>query len=232
MKATFAIITNKFNDANFVSKAQIKQMSNDGHEIAGHTHTHPHLVTDNLTDAEIDYELKRCYYELEMLDVNPELFVHPYGDRNDITEEAVARYFRRSTIDKFPANGDVTSSPYPFSRYEQVRMSFDAKANNISNLAECKTAIDEALVLKQWVCFTIHPQYAEYSTSNPIYVQRRQDVTDLINYAESLDIPVVTTRVANKLYQNQLELGNKKFDGDQYYSIGADGSEDGNLLNL
>ena len=232
VKATFMIITNKFEDATFVSKAEVKQLYSDGHEIGGHTHTHPYLATGGLTDAQIDYEVKRCYYELEILNVNPELFVHPFNDRNATTEETVGRYFKRSTIDKFPANGDVTSSPYPFSRYEQVRMSFDAKANSVSNLAECKTAVDEAFALKQWVCFTIHPQYAEYSTSNPIYVQRRQDVTDLIDYAKSLDIPVVNTRVANKLYKNQLELGNKKFNGDQYFTIGTDGSEDGNLLNL
>jgi peptidoglycan/xylan/chitin deacetylase (PgdA/CDA1 family) len=78
-KTTQFIITGNYANPTYVTQGQVLQMSADGHEIAAHTRTHPHLPT--LTAQQQQDEIQGGYQDLcGLLRRCPQDFAYPYGD--------------------------------------------------------------------------------------------------------------------------------------------------------
>src|SRR5690554_2788394 len=232
VKSSFAIITGRFGDPNYYTKERIVELSALGHDIAGHTHNH--YYTGDLPLPEQEFELQRCKTELAAIGEKAEMFVAPFGSRTFDTDRIVRKYYRTDFIsvdDSEIAAGTCANVP-PIESYKLKRVKFDAGANEVSRLQVCKDAVDVAIATGGWLVFAIHPQYPEYQPSNNPsgYGERRQELSDLIDYIQSLEVPILTAKQAYNLYKNPVELGNVGLDTN-YYVIGMDGTEEGNYLD-
>src|ERR1700730_9826731 len=82
-KTTQFIITQKLNVPNYISDSQMLTMQANGHEIAAHTRTHPHLST--LTGVQQHDEIEGSVSDLAGYGITPKVFAYPYGDYDDLT---------------------------------------------------------------------------------------------------------------------------------------------------
>ncbi|MGY0022896.1 polysaccharide deacetylase family protein [Streptomyces sp. YJ-C3] len=75
---------------------QVRALAAQGTEIGGHSHTHPQL--DQLDDAELEFELRRCKEIVDgELGAPPVSFAYPYGHSDRRVRQAVrARGFAQS----------------------------------------------------------------------------------------------------------------------------------------
>jgi len=225
IKSTFAIVSSWTDDVeqDAFTSARIKELSQQGHDIAGHTHTHPNLTT--LTLNEVEDQLRKCRTYLESLGVEPEMFVAPFGGTNPDIDKIIRQYFKADFI----TLGQVNTPP--IDSYKITRISFDASENGVSTLQECKDAVDLAVQNNAWVIFAVHPQYPEYREGYNTYWQERQnELRELIDYIQGLEVPILTAKQAFKLYGNPVQLGNKRLDS-RYYALGMDGTEEGNYFD-
>ena len=84
LKTTQFIITQRLGLVSYISASQMLAMRANGHEIAAHTRTHPHLST--LTDAQQHDEIDGSLQDLRLnWGINATVFAYPYGDYNDTT---------------------------------------------------------------------------------------------------------------------------------------------------
>ncbi len=184
---------------------------------------------------EIDKDLMLCKTSLNghLAEMKSPMFVAPQGARNVIIDRLVRKWFKTDFItinSNLVPDGNFMNLP-PIDSYFINRVSFDAidtEPNPASTLPTCKAAVDKAILEGGWVVFTVHPQYNQYQAgSNPTgYVERRQDLADLIDYIQALDVPIVPANRAYDLYGNIAEIGNRRLN-DPYYVVGMDGSEQG-----
>src|SRR6266702_2674636 len=87
LKTTQFIITQKLGLVSYISASQVLAMQANGHEIAAHTRTHPHLST--LTDAQQREEIDGSLQDLRFnWGINAAVFAYPYGDYNDSNIQA------------------------------------------------------------------------------------------------------------------------------------------------
>ncbi len=78
-KGLYFIMTISINRPRYMTKAQIKQLADEGHEIAVHTWDH-HKVTDYTTQADWDVQLLNPKKQLEEITGKPvNYFAYPFG---------------------------------------------------------------------------------------------------------------------------------------------------------
>lgn len=234
VKATFLIITSRaYDDVNFMNWDRLRELQDNGHDIGGHTHTHPHLGDIPIED--VQFEIERCRAELLSKGFTSKSFTSPYSSRTDDTSRIIRKYFntdwkgvRQEDIDNGNCCNTSPIENFPFLK----RIAQDAQINGVSTLASCKQALDVAVAKKEWVAFTFHPQYPEYNPNgNPDgYMQRRQDVSDLIDYILDNGVQLLTVREALEVWGNPVNIGNNILDA-RWYSLGMDGTEAGNYFS-
>lgn len=89
---TFYIITGDLNTDGYMTTAMVQSLKDSGQEITSHTITHPHL--SQLTDAQMDHELKDSQIYLQTnFGVTANNFAPPYGDNDGRISDAVATYY-------------------------------------------------------------------------------------------------------------------------------------------
>lgn len=110
MKATIFVITNGIDDGYYMSKAQLKELSEYGIDIESHTNTHCHLNTLPY-DKQLE-ELKKSKQTLEeILDKEVLSIAYPFGDFNEDSVKAAkeAGYSIAFTTNKGYANKDTNN---------------------------------------------------------------------------------------------------------------------------
>jgi uncharacterized protein with LGFP repeats len=89
LAGTFYLVSSRLDQPGYLSMAQAYALEANGHEIAGHTRTHPDLAT--LTPAEQKVEI--CGGRTDLINDGfkaPVSFAYPYGSFNDSAEVAAA----------------------------------------------------------------------------------------------------------------------------------------------
>lgn len=228
IKSTFAIITNSVGKPNFLTKEEILQLHEAGHDIAGHTHTHPML--GNQTPERVREELFKNSTILRSWrnDLKTRMFVAPYGSTNVAVDAEIANYYDADfitnvTFSEVQAGGGMNLPP--LNRYRIRRLGFDTSQPDTSRYAILTQAVDNLMTSGGWLILTIHPHYEEYTQPNS--VDRHQELRDLLSYIRSKDIQIMTAQQAFDIYQNRYEAGNELINPNDYYAVGMDGSEKG-----
>ncbi|WP_367319901.1 polysaccharide deacetylase family protein [Streptomyces sp. HUAS ZL42] len=88
MKATFYVNSGRLGLPGYLTTAQVQQLAADGHEIGGHTVTHPHLPALGADDQK--REICDDRVALLNLGVPVKNFAYPFGDSSAATEGYVA----------------------------------------------------------------------------------------------------------------------------------------------
>lgn len=230
-KSTFAIVKNFMDNPSYYNRSEVIQLFKDGHDLAGHSVSHDSVDRlADLTESELHDEIGDCLLELKSLEngIRPDCFVSPYGSRNETVDRIVRTYFKNNFITQ-PSTviGTPSQNNYPIiSNYQLNRVSLDATVNDVSRYQIIIDAIDYTIANGGWLVLAIHPQFTEYGAGNS--VDRRQEIRDILNYIKTQGVKVLTASQAFDYYKN-IEIGYPTFDKN-YYQLGADGTEDNNLI--
>jgi peptidoglycan/xylan/chitin deacetylase (PgdA/CDA1 family) len=181
IKGTFYIISQRFSDLGFsgsMSKAQVKDLFNKGHEIAAHTRTHPHLTT--MTQAQQVAEIQGSRQDLLAMNVGSIMsFAYPFGEYDATTLQVVKDAgftSARSTIGGYATPTAV--------RLELPRQSLE----NTVTVAQVKQWIDTAIANKQWLIIAIH----HVDTSGEQYSTTPDTFNQMIDYLVQKQVKTVT----------------------------------------
>lgn len=181
LKGTFFFATRQFSDFGFpahISKAQVKDIFNAGHEIGAHTQTHVDLTT--LTDAGQQAEIQGSRDDLLAMNVGPiTSFAYPFGNYNATTLQLVKNAGFTAGRNTIVKNVTPTSDP------------FQLPATSIQStmtVAQIEGMIDNAIASKQWVILTFH----QIDTSGGKYSITPSNFNQVIDYIVSKGVPVVT----------------------------------------
>lgn len=222
VRSTFAIISGQIGTSNRMTKAQIKTLYAEGHDIAAHTHQHINLTT--LTLNQVEQDLIKCKSILLDIVNEVDMFIAPQGGRTPAIDNIIRKYFKNDFISGY----NEGRNPLPLNTYFINRVSFDAQSNGVLHIESLKAKVDECKTNKEWMIFAIHPQYPEYGSGNPVMEQRRAELGELLDYINEQEIPILTAKQAYKYWANYIDLGLQGY-GD-FYKLGIDHSESGNLI--
>lgn len=182
LKATFYVNTEPVKGLwdGYMLSAHIKQLHQQGHEIASHTETHPHLPT--LGTTALNRELKNSKTYLEGLIGAPiTALAYPYGELNTKVKnktKSVGYTTGRGTEDGL----NLTSAD---------RYNLKSPCPVLGTpLSEIKSMIDEAKAKKQWYIVCLH----EVDTNGNEYSMTPASFGEIVNYIKTSGIKVVTVK--------------------------------------
>ena len=187
---------------NYMTWDQITQLQNTyGWEIGSHTQNHPlTAAADNpsLTDAQLDAEMSGSLAALKAHGFNPTDFASPYGDYDNRSLAAIAKYYnshRTFQDDVQPAAAELSNtfpyySPRNTSPYNNYLLTVKEVQGNVS-VATVKSYIDQAKANNQWLILVFHEVKASgASTVQDAYEYNAGDLDQIAAYVQSQNIPV------------------------------------------
>lgn len=181
VKATIYLATAPITDywSGYMSLPQAQALAADGHEIGGHTVNHPDLT--QLTDAEIDAELRVSKQWLETnLGVPVDQFATPYGAGNaNVTAIAKVYYDSLRTVN----TGLNYRGEDPFALEAETVLSFTPPARLAETMAEARTS-------RGWYILLFH----NFTTGAPgdAYTYSVADFDAVLDLVEDSGLDVVT----------------------------------------
>ena len=181
LKATFFITSKQMADDGFpgyMSRAQVREVLSQGHEIGAHTRTHPYLSQLSAADQQTQIEGSKAdltsYGFGHITD-----FAYPFGDYNSTTVSLVKS---DGFVSARTTNGGFTN---PTSDdFLLPRQGVDSG----TTLAQVESWIDRALANKEWLILVFHrvdESGSTYSTTPAIF-------NAIIDYLVSKNAKVVT----------------------------------------
>jgi peptidoglycan/xylan/chitin deacetylase (PgdA/CDA1 family) len=188
-KSTQYIITGYMQNApGYVTKNQVLQMYNTGHDIEAHTQTHPDLTT--LTQAQMTTEISGSRQDLINIGITPIALAFPYGTYNSAVLQTVKNAgFTASRTALVQDGGYNYKNQDPYLLKTQ-------DVESATTLADIRSWIDSASVNKTWLILVLHSvagDGTQYDTS-PAKLQ------SIVNYLKTSNVDVVTVKQgANQL---------------------------------
>lgn len=183
LKATFYITSRQLYDngyTGFMSRAQVKELYDAGHEIGAHTRTHRALTTLSL--AEREQEIAGSRADIRGWGIEPvNVFAYPFGDYDAATIDIVrnAGYVSaRSTRD---GHALYTDDPYQLPRFS---------AENDTTVAEAAAWIDAAVANKRWGILTFH----QVDTNGLKYTVTPQVFNGIMDHIKAKNVRVVSVK--------------------------------------
>lgn len=193
IEATFYIDTAALGSPNRMDVQQIIELSQMGHEIGSHSHSHAHL--DTLTSSEISRELAISKEHLEKILGKPVLhFAPPYGEANADVLALVKRYFQSSRSVKPGFNAKDKFNRFSI-KVKSIR--------STTRLSEVNNWLDAAKRHGYWLVLVYHQidEFGElYSTTPKRFqfhlkaIQRHHLATATIGKALAEIMPQVSKR--------------------------------------
>lgn len=141
---------------------------------------------------------------------NPDYLAYPFGGNNAEVRALTRKYYKGA----FGVSGGVNYPP--LKTYLINRKDFVTTGNN--------ALIDEAVANNGWIVFMTHAGYQDFNATS---------FSNLIDYARSKGIDIVTVGEAMKYYGNLLDIGDTVDPENWEYSIiDADGHAYGRIGNV
>lgn len=173
----------------YMTPTQIVDIGNKGHEIAGHTVTHPHLPA--LSSSQITSEIVNSKTYLQNLTgKSVTTFAYPYGEFNATAKSLVqtSGYTSARGVEEDALNTALSD------KYNLKSSCIESGAT----FAQVKSQIDKAKAQKQWyiLCFhEVKSSPGQYDTSIALFQQ-------IVNYIKSSGIKTVTVTQGRALMAN------------------------------
>ena len=208
IKITLAAISGKILEDNtsHIDLNEFKEMRDDPLvEFVNHTHTHPRLA--NLTEDEIDYEIKTCEEFLSRNGVYTKHLVYPYGSVNDLVKQVAARYTNSAS----KSNGlNITPSSEVLDMYQLNRIVFEESESTF------KSRIDDAARSGGCVLINSHSQYDTFDFNKLLRI---------VNMAKDAGLDIVHYTEAFQRFKNAVEI--RKENGELVGGVSSGGITEG-----
>ncbi|MBP9710748.1 MAG: polysaccharide deacetylase family protein [Candidatus Pacebacteria bacterium] len=178
IKGMFGIITSEVNSSPYMSWANITTLKNEGHEIGGHSRTHPDLTS--LTQAQMQTEIKGSFDDLVAQSFTPKTFIYPIGGVNPTVEQVTKDAGYVGARGSYWGLNSPTANKYAL---------YDIRLDKTTTLASAKAWIDQAIADKRWVIFELHDVVAsggnEYAITTALF-------QNIVTYIKQSGIKAVT----------------------------------------
>ncbi len=189
IKGTFYLVNDYLDgtDEFYMNTAQALALNNDGHEIGGHTRTHPFLT--QITQAERNDEIIAARQDEIAMGFTPmETFAYPYGEYNDAVIQTLrnAGYIGARSVNS--GFNDKLSNPF---------LLMDQHIESSTTLLQVQAWVEQAKANKTWLVLELHQQ--DYS--NDQYSNTPENFQAIVNYIKSSGIKTVTMREGVRLMQ-------------------------------
>ncbi len=186
LKGVLYVVSRQIEDTGFpgyMTRAQIEEVYDQGHEIGSHTRTHHDLAT--LSTTEQRNEIAGSRQDLQAWDVGDvTTFAYPFGSYTAETLGIVRDAGYESAAASNGGYATPASDPYQLERFG---------LENTTTFAQAKQWIDTAVANKQWLILSIHDIRGtcteRYCVSTTVYNQ-------IVDYLADNSIPVVTMQEA------------------------------------
>ncbi|MCU0421592.1 MAG: polysaccharide deacetylase family protein [Bacteroidia bacterium] len=197
-KITFYTQSYQFLDS--ASKAKIKIMMQDGHEMAHHTSHHIHADEYMRSHSISDYMHNEIYNmdsALEADGIFTENFAYPYGDFTQETDRALLQRFKsiRKIISPY-ANKKLADVDQIYYRFKGVRILYgctvDSKMN--FNVKEILEALDKAKSSRQTISLYCHFVNRGQAELNNQLAINYNDFIAIIEHANKLRLKFYTAK--------------------------------------
>jgi peptidoglycan/xylan/chitin deacetylase (PgdA/CDA1 family) len=181
---TFFITGNRPDSAGGLTSAQIRDLSQRGHEIGNHSQTHPTMT--GLTAAQRATEWSTSQAVLAAITGNtPKAMTYPAGARNTTTDREAYSYFRN--ISWIGTGGDFPTT-YPLSGYPPVGHARLAWGSNAYTLQLARQLVRLAATQPVIVHLFGHRPDSPGTFNDPTLAE----VLSVMDLCQSLQIPVMT----------------------------------------
>lgn len=211
-----AVIPIRVGTNNYTTVEQLLELQNNyGWEILSHTYSHLDLT--QLTDSELEYELRESKEWLINKGFKIENFAYPFGRYNDRVKQFAKKYYRSARSSDF---GRIGINPTPLDTYALNSLWIDAsvklppyKGLEINTFEYYKYFIDKAKAEKKLLVISFHSWGTESEGLLEVFkqvVQYAKENTEVLTMSEALD------RIGNVL-----EVGDTK---QTRFAIGKDGA--------
>lgn len=153
IKSTQYILGDHFDERLYLSEDQVRSLQAAGHEIAGHSMTHPDLT--RITEPELAWEVGESKSVLSGKFGTVQDFATPLGASNDLVLKYVKKHYRshRNTVaDVSVVTDEDINVRETFDRYHIN--AFTVRRN--TTLDELKRLIDYTIQRKGWLVITYH----------------------------------------------------------------------------
>ncbi|MBP9758764.1 polysaccharide deacetylase family protein, partial [Candidatus Dojkabacteria bacterium] len=164
-----------------VNAAQVLAMQAQGHEIGAHSNSHADLTLSTPTD--LANEVDGSKTALENAGVNfISSFAYPYGNYNNAVIQALVNAGYEAGRGAYPDGENYKDTNKYELRVVDVQL--------LTPVATVKTWIDQAIANKSWVILMYH----QIDSGGDQYSTLPQNFQEIVNYAQSVGIMVVTNR--------------------------------------
>jgi peptidoglycan/xylan/chitin deacetylase (PgdA/CDA1 family) len=194
LKSTQYIITQQVDTDSYVTRDEVMQMYNNGHEIGVHTRTHPNLTT--LTPSEMTDEILGAKQDLISWGIMPTTLAYPYGGYNPTVEAVVQSAGLRGARDSdlgynssglgLTFGGPLYHDTHPLELWSEA-----AEMDMNTTLSDITSEIDYAVANNLWLIILFHRVDETDPCCSSISVDHSL-IQGTVDYLVQQHVPVVT----------------------------------------
>jgi peptidoglycan/xylan/chitin deacetylase (PgdA/CDA1 family) len=208
-KFVSAISSGLMGNSGYMTKTQIDEVYNAGHEIASHGVNHNWATTH-------PQETKQSYDQLNAFGYKTENMVYVGGDFNNSTILDVKKYYNSAVA----VGGGTNIAPVRTFALKRVPLGsfLGGTADGIAqdgSYSSYKSAVDYAIANNGWLIFMLHSWHTDHNAT------QQQYLSDLLDYIATTPAKIVTMKEGLSLYGNKVDIGDTAND---HFLIGTDGS--------
>lgn len=180
-----------------------------GVEFVSHTHEHKHA--QQLTDEEVEKELKLSHDILKREGLTYNIIVQPFGENTDSVRKISRKYYRANIGTKEGTN----TTPLDTFNVRRISLGEDL----YTTFEQYKEKIDEAIANNGWIVFKSHSQYESFNEN------QLQIIRQIIDYAREQQMLEVNLEEGLNYMGNLIDTGDyfKRVQGADYYVMDRDG---------
>lgn len=212
-KLTIALITQWMDDPDnnsVITWEDVHRLKEQyGVEFVSHTHEHKHA--QQITDEEVENELKLSKEILKREGLTHNIIVQPFGENTDVVRRISRNYYKANIGTKEGIN------TAPLDTFRMYRITLGESL--YTTFEQYKAKIDEAIANNGWIIFKSHSQYTEFDEN------QLQLIRQIIDYARQNNMLEVSLEEGLDLFGNLVDVGDytARAQGSDYYILDKKG---------
>lgn len=186
-----------------------------GVEFVSHTHEHKHA--QQITDEEVEKELKLSHDILKREGLTYNIIVQPFGENTDTVRKISRKYYRANIGTK----EGINTAPLDTFRVNRISLGEPL----YTTFEQYKEKIDEAITNNGWIVFKSHSQYESFDEN------QLQIIRQIIDYAREQQMLEVNVEEGLNYIGNLIDTGDftRRAQGIDYYVMDRDGKVHSNF---